>query len=77
MKVWLSLVIAVAALVLAVRDQDGSGAERDPFEQGARRVDSYLQEGLSEGTHEVIQKGTHEYTGWARGFKDDFDGALE
>ena len=76
MKVWLSLVIAVAALVVAVRAQDDS-AQSKPWETGAREVDSYLQEGLSEGTHHTIAKGTDEYAGWADGFKDDLDDAVD
>jgi hypothetical protein len=74
-KVWLSLIIAVAALVLAVRDQDDS-AQSTPWETGARSVDSYLQQGLSQGTHHTISKGTDNYADWAEGLKDDVDKAV-
>ena len=76
MKVWLSLVIAVPALLLAIRDQDDS-AQPTPWETGAREVHSYLQEGLSQGTHHELSKGTDEYADWAGGFKDDVDGAVD
>jgi hypothetical protein len=77
LKVWLSLIIAVAALVIAVRDQNEATGQPTPWEEGAHQVDSYLQEGLSRSTHNAISKGASEYAGWADGLKNDLNGAVD
>jgi hypothetical protein len=75
--------IAGAALAIAAviafqgSDDETAHSQNSGFEQGIERVDSVLQKGLGEETHETIAKHTDSSATWLRGLGAKVQSATE
>jgi len=70
----LIVLVIAAALFLTVRDTDSevvAGARNQTY-SGLNAVDSVLQRGLSEDTHEAIADSVTDSTELATGLRDEF-----
>ena len=68
MKSLMLAALVAIGLVLAFGGTGGDSAQRDhAWKQGVQQVDSYLQAGLSPGTHAAIQKNAHASADWLSG----------
>jgi hypothetical protein len=60
MKTFFIALLAVGALALAFGDRPGTTDSEASWDQGIERVDGYLEEGLSEETHDTISSNARD-----------------
>lgn len=70
--------LAIAAVFALQGGSDETARGQDSqFQQGVHRVDSVLQKGLSEETHDKLAKQADSSAQWLRGFSASVQSAAE
>ncbi len=72
MKTLFIALLAVAAVALTFGERPGTPSSEAAWDERISQVDSYLQEGLSEDTHDVISSNARDGADWIVGFGSRF-----
>jgi hypothetical protein len=77
MKTLLIAVLAIAALALTFGERPGTQTGQAAWDDRLTEVDGYLQEGLTEETHDAISNNARDGADWIVGFGTRFGTAGE